>query len=107
MSAQPPPPLSQGATDFESDSEYLGTPVDPPSTSQPHVAGYGPLDDYYCPSSSYENSSEFVAGHPAPQYRYSDPEPVAAQQSFLLGQGYYEVRLSKPSSGDIVCNLWS
>ncbi|KAJ8489537.1 hypothetical protein ONZ51_g2864 [Trametes cubensis] len=95
MSAQPPPPLSQGATDFESDSEYLGTPVDPPSTSQPHVAGYGPLDDYYCPSSSYENSSDYVAGHPATQYRYSDPEPVVAQQSFLLGQGYYEAAPSE------------
>ncbi|KAI0355699.1 hypothetical protein OH77DRAFT_306107 [Trametes cingulata] len=92
MSAHPSPPPNQGATDFESDSEYLGTPIDPPSAGQPHVADNGPLGDYYYPPAHY-GSAEYAPGQAAmPQYRYSDSGFVGmpGQQSLLLGQNYYE-----------------
>ncbi|CDO76063.1 hypothetical protein BN946_scf184696.g15 [Trametes cinnabarina] len=89
MSAQPLPPLHHCGTDFESDSEYIGTPVDPPSVGQPRVAGYEPLGDYYHPNLTYD-TAERVAGHPVPQYRYSDPGPAGPQQAVYLERGCYE-----------------
>ncbi|OSC96563.1 hypothetical protein PYCCODRAFT_1400238, partial [Trametes coccinea BRFM310] len=89
MSAQPLPPLNQSGTDFESDSEYIGTPVDPPSVGQPQVAGYEPLGDYYYPSLTCD-IPERAAGHPVPQYRYSDPGLAGPQQTAYLEHGYYE-----------------
>lgn len=104
MSAQPLPPLHQGANESESDSEYLSTPVDPPASVQPHVAEYGPLGDYYY-QPPVHSAGYGPVGYPVPQYRYSDPNSIetSAQPHLLFGQPYYEVRPTAfimPAFGD-------
>ncbi|KAI0674862.1 hypothetical protein C8Q78DRAFT_505849 [Trametes maxima] len=100
MSAPAPPPLTQAAADFESDSESLGTPVDPPTAVQPHVAGYGPLGEYYYAGAAAYDNTEYAVGHPELHYRYSDPGFVgaAAQQGLLLGPAYVEAGLPEDCS---------
>ena len=66
-----PPPLCQATTDFESDSEYLGTPVDPTSTTQPYVVDYVPLRDCYY--DTYD-ATEYVPGQAAQLAGSRDPE---------------------------------
>lgn len=61
MSPQQVPALRNGATDIDSDSDYLGTPVDPPASCQPYVAEYAPLTNYYYSSDTYDGP-EYAAG---------------------------------------------
>ncbi|RPD78090.1 hypothetical protein L226DRAFT_282489 [Lentinus tigrinus ALCF2SS1-7] len=61
MSPQQVPPLRNGATDIDSDSDYLGTPVDPPASCQPYVAEYPPLTNYYYSSETYDGA-EYASG---------------------------------------------
>ncbi|TBU48628.1 hypothetical protein BD309DRAFT_263514 [Dichomitus squalens] len=68
MSAQPLPQLCQGAPDLDADSDYLGTPVDPPSSCQPYVADYEPVVGYYQRPEGYE-SPEY-AGHVGTPYAH-------------------------------------
>ena len=78
MSASQLPPLSQTSESFESDSEYLGTPVDPPS-SRPHVADYEPHGDYYYHGAPYD-SAEYIHGvQPAPF------GPAATDSAYVAG----------------------
>lgn len=86
-----PAPLCQAVTDFESDSDHLSTPVDPPASCQPYVAEYAPLQDSYY--DRYEGV-EYVPGHPAQLARSADSEYlVETTQSGLLLRAPYQVSL--------------
>ncbi|KAI0708952.1 hypothetical protein C8T65DRAFT_204627 [Cerioporus squamosus] len=90
MSPQHVPPLRNGATDIDSDSDYLGTPVDPPASCQPYVAEYAPLANYYYSPEVYEGAGYAVGrsgdhlGLPGSS-EYSGPSP---HQGLLLQTPY-------------------
>lgn len=92
-------PLSQGSTtDFESDSDYLGTPVDPPSTRTPYVADNDAHADYpyYSPGGTLYDHRDYPHGHHGAHYGHSATEPpyvVGPMQNSLLLDAPYSVSL--------------
>lgn len=92
MSAQSLPQLCQGATDLDTDSDYLGTPVDPPLSCQPYVADYEPVAGYYQHPDGYEGP-EYVAGHAGAHYGHNGDLRYleASAQYSLVPQPTYSV----------------
>ncbi|PIL36269.1 transcription factor [Ganoderma sinense ZZ0214-1] len=83
MSAQQLPQLCQGAPDFDADSDYLGTPVDPPA-HQPYVADFEPVAGYYHRPDGYDGP-DYVAGHAGTQFAHgADSGYFGASASYGL-----------------------
>lgn len=94
MSAQQLPQLCQGAPDFDTDSDYLGTPVDPPA-HQPYVADFEPVAGYYHRPDGYD-APDYAAGHAGTHFAHgTDSGYFGASASYgLLLQTSYPVSLS-------------